>query len=350
MRCLRAIGEVQETAKIFLSKDNMEILEEELQENFRLSVDDLKSAGDEKENVEVKLVPPPVKIKLKRISKLHKLIDKELTSGLSLELDKADREQYRIIRRERSLTNIAERTNYQEDITHIKEQREFSELTLVAEIARYLNMSPIRIHSILENTAEGTIKIVDAVNEFNELLYDWIIPRLFGELYDLKEFKSEDEIEIELVKAPNNPDFYKVKADKSLTANCDAPQYSSYKQKSFHLDHYCFDSKPENAMFWTLLKDQRVDKVWFTGMLTHGQSDFMINYIDPTTHSVRSYYPDFLIKMNDGSYVILEVKGDNMVDDAVVKAKADYATQIASASSMTYKLVKGSDAMKGVGV
>ncbi len=83
-------------------------------------------------------------------------------------------------------------------------------------------------------------------------------------------------------------------------------------------------------------------------MLTHGQSDFVINYIDPLSHTVRNYYPDFLVKMNDGSYVIVEVKGDNMVDDEVVKAKADYASQLAIASHMTYKMIKGSAAMNGV--
>ncbi|HET6990643.1 MAG TPA: TnsA endonuclease N-terminal domain-containing protein, partial [Bacteroidia bacterium] len=64
----------------------------------------------------------------------------------------------------------------------------------------------------------------------------------------------------------------------------------------------------------------------------------------------RSYYPDFLVKLNDGSYFILEVKGDNMIDDEVVKAKAEYATQIAVASKMIYKMVKSSDAMAGVGI
>ena len=85
-------------------------------------------------------------------------------------------------------------------------------------------------------------------------------------------------------------------------------------------------------------------------MLTHGQSDFVINYIDPISHTVRSYYPDFLVLLNDGSYQIIEVKGDNMIDDDIVKAKADYATQLASASNMTYKMIKGSEAMEGVGV
>ena len=79
-------------------------------------------------------------------------------------------------------------------------------------------------------------------------------------------------------------------------------------------------------------------------MLTHGQSDFYIQYIDPESHTVRSYYPDFLFQKEDGTYVIVEVKADFQVDDPVVLAKKEFAEQIAAASGMTYSVIKGSDA------
>ena len=105
-------------------------------------------------------------------------------------------------------------------------------------------------------------------------------------------------------------------------------------------------------MFTALLNDVEIEKVWFTGMLTHGQSDFLIRYIDPESHTVRSYYPDFLVKVKTADdseqYIIIEVKGDNKIDDAVVKAKADYASQLAGASGMTYQIIKGSNAEKGI--
>ena len=89
-------------------------------------------------------------------------------------------------------------------------------------------------------------------------------------------------------------------------------------------------------------------KLYFTGMLTHGQSDFFVQYIDPDTHAVRSYYPDFLFlrEEKDGSqkYVIVEVKADNQVDDAVVQAKKEFAQQLAVASGMEYHLIKSTDA------
>ncbi len=94
-------------------------------------------------------------------------------------------------------------------------------------------------------------------------------------------------------------------------------------------------------------KDGRVAKLYFTGMLTHGQSDFFVQYIDPESHSIRSYYPDFLLQAADGRFIIVEVKGDNQIDAPVVLAKQSYAQQLAGASGMSYRIIKGSDANAG---
>jgi hypothetical protein len=113
------------------------------------------------------------------------------------------------------------------------------------------------------------------------------------------------------------------------------------------LDAYCFDSNPERKLFWNLLRDGRVTKLYFTGMLTHGQSEFFIQYIDPESHAIRSYYPDFLLQQPNGNYMIVEVKGDNKIDDPVVKAKQEFAQQMAIASGMTYQMIRGSDVNAG---
>ncbi|MFM6928568.1 MAG: TnsA endonuclease N-terminal domain-containing protein, partial [Bdellovibrio sp.] len=70
-----------------------------------------------------------------------------------------------------------------------------------------------------------------------------------------------------------------------------------------------------------------------------------IQYIDPETHSVRSYYPDFIYIDAEGTYNIVEVKGDNMMDDSVVLAKKAYAEKMTEDSGMTYKMIKGSEVM-----
>lgn len=349
MRCLRSIGSSQETGKVFLSDENIKILDAELQENFKLSVDDLNHSGDKSETIEVRLVPPPVTIKLKRIKKLHELKEKKLNKTLDFQFDKIDLGQYKITGSKRSILDVSKKISAEEDYTQFKDKREFSELTLIAEISRYLNLSPLKIKSIISDSEQGLPEAVKIVNEFNEVLFDWIIPKMFNYIYELLEYERQEEDEITLVKEPEEG-FYRVKAKPNLRASLHDPKYSSFLEKTFHLDNYCFDSNPENHLFWTLLHDEKIDRIWFTGMLTHGQSDFAINYIDPVSHTLRAYYPDFLVQMNDNSYVIVEVKGDNKIDDEVVRAKEIYARQLADVNSMRYLMIKGSDAMNGIGI
>ena len=342
MRCLRQIGEGQQTGHIYLSKENTEILDNELQQNFRVSLDEIRNVGVEKVDYQVHVNKPPVKVKLKRIRKMHQLVEKQPQNGLCLELNQADTEKYRL-EYERHEGLLSSQPVETIDLTVFKDRRDFSQLTLCAEIARYLNHSPLEIEDILTNTQEGMEVVLESVNEFNELLYDWIIPRLFDALYELKEFENHEEEEIELVKEPADG-YYKVRAAPDLVAKDTDTESRNYEHKSFHLDTYAFDSKPERALFWSLLTEGKVKRVYFTGMLTHGQSDFYIQYIDPESHAVRRYYPDFLMQKDDGSWVIVEVKGDDKIDDKIVQAKAAATRQRASASDMSYEIIKGSDA------
>ena len=57
---------------------------------------------------------------------------------------------------------------------------------------------------------------------------------------------------------------------------------------------------------------------------------------------IRHYYPDFLAEMEDGSYQIVEVKGDDKIDDKVVLAKQQAAVEMAGASQMEYRMLAGS--------
>lgn len=231
-----------------------------------------------------------------------------------------------------------------ENISQEREQRTFSPLMLVFEVARYLNRSCVVIEDILSNTVDGIDTIVSRVNEFNELLYDWVIPHLFRELYEITEYEHREEQVIKLVKVPERG-YYEVSAKPALITR--AQMYQAYAEKSFHLDAYCFDSSSEQHLFKLLLNDSRVKKVYFTGMLTHNQSDFFVQYIDPESHTIRSYYPDFLLQRDDGRYFIVEVKADYQIEAPVVLAKRTFVEKIAAASNMTYFLLKASDAENG---
>ncbi len=359
MRCLRAIGQAQYTGHVFLSDDNMEILNDELQQNFRISAAELQKVAGDKERVQIKVVEPPVKIKLVRVRKEYNVREKTVSPGQTLfpELSARDKwselvEKYRLLEtQQEGLTPsdaVRASSSRTFDLTERREKQVFSRLSIVGEVARYLNQSPLEIESLLDATTEGVEKIVAITNEFNELLYDEIIPRLFRMIFELDESERNEEHEVQLIKLPASG-YYEITAAKDkIVRSTDAVVKGDERDKSFHLDTYCFDSNSERTLFWDLLREKRVKKIYFTGMLTHGQSDFFIQYIDPDSHTVRSYYPDFVFVREepDGNekYVIVEVKGDHQIDAAVVRAKKDFAEQIAVASGMEYQIIKSSDA------
>lgn len=341
MRCLRAIGDVQEIGSVYLSEENYNILDEELKSNFRIGIKEVQSStSKEKPKHKIRPVPPPRTIKIKHVRHEYKIEPKTIEVNIEFKLDEIDVDKYNLRKTTKvGLSDITKNTNIK-DINDIKDKREFSKLTLVAEISRYLNYSCIKTQKILEDSVEGIDSIVARVNEYNEILYDEIIPRLFNELNEITKVIIEEEEEVKLV---SENGLFEVRAEEDMVIDAEDDEFSGYRDKSFHLDKYCFDSKPERDLFKDLLRNKKVKEVYFTGMLTHGQSDFYIQYIDPESHTVRSYYPDFVVKRDDDVWEIVEVKGDHMIDDIVVQAKAEYAREIASASKMEYKIIKSSD-------
>ncbi|MEM5007395.1 TnsA endonuclease N-terminal domain-containing protein [Priestia megaterium] len=347
MRCLRSIGLIQERANVYLSNENMKILEEELKQNFRMSINDLSKKDSPNEEYHIQLVPPPVKIKVNRKKKLHELKERKLTNAVDFEFEKVNLEKYKLIHIEQSGL-VAGKINRKvsEDLSEYREKREYSKLTLVAEISRYLNRPCLELDKVLANSKQGYNVILKYVNQYNQLLFDWIIPRLFNEIYTLESYEKRETKEIELVKEPEKG-YYRVSANPKLVVEINDDSFKDFINKSFHLDTYCFDSAPERQFFEEIVRHEDIKKVYFTGMLTHGQSEFYIQYIDPDSNTVRSYYPDFLIEKVDGKMLIIEVKGDNKIDDPIVQAKEKAAREIANASEMDYRIIAGSQVMIG---
>lgn len=344
MRCLRSLTQEQLTAQIYLSEENKGILEAELQDNFRLSIPDLEGKKTASKTFEVRPVPPPVFVKLKRIRKHFRLQKQERPEQVDFALDAISQElleRYKIVVTGTSIDKLGKDAGRKEDITEeVRAPLVYTQLTLVAAIAHYLSASPLAVEKILLASVPGIAELLAKVNAYNQLLYDWVIPRVFKALYEIEESTETEERMVRLVNDPPKG-FFSVANDPELTVDMQSDPAKPFQAKSFHLDHYCFDSHPENELFWRLLGDGQIAKVYFTGMLTHGQTDFRISYIDPLSNTVRYYYPDFLVQDQDGCYLILEVKADHQIDSEVVKAKEEYARLMATESGMGYQIIPG---------
>lgn len=273
---------------------------------------------------------------------LFTLHEKEYSEPVDFKLVDADLSKYASIMYERD--SLARDTTVKEkNIDHLKDNMRYSEFSLAGEVARYLNISCILAARILRESVDGIDAVLEAVNRYNAVLDDYIIPAVFHALFDVtSELKTEDK-ELVLLHEPKDAGYYEFSAKDDLVLTNHYPGFKPEEiAKSFHADTYCFDSKPEKECFMQYITSGKVAEVYFTGMFTSNQGDLSVHYYDPESGRIRQYYPDFLAKMTDGSYQLIEVKGDNKIDDAVVKAKQAAAEEMAIASGIKYLMYAGS--------
>lgn len=305
-----------------------------------------QSSDKKKNSYKVRVLPPPRSIKMKRIWHEYSLIEKEYSEPIDFKVSEIDDAKYESKMYEKGSIRL-ELSTKETVIDDIKDQMRYSRFSLVGEISRYMNLSCVLISRILSEAIDGFDNLVEVVNKHNEVLDDVIIPKIFNTLYEVKSEQKNEDVDVILLKEPKDSGYYEFSADENLVIEKDHNSFTPEEiKKSFHADTYCFDSKPEKECFLQYISSKKVKEIYFTGMFTANQGDLFVQYYDPESKRIRQYYPDFLAKMNDGSYQLIEVKGDNMIDDEVVKAKAEAAEEMSVASGMKYVMYAGSVLMK----
>ena len=347
MRCLRAITDERLTATVFLSKENYDTLDDELHKNFNMEISDIKNTStDDRHKYQVRVLPPPRSIRLKRVWHEYTVSCKEYSTPVDFGLVGADLSKYSSVIYERdSIANDTSTKQSNADEYQVKMQ--YSAFSLAGEVARYLNISSILAAKILREAQDGMDVILADVNQYNAVLDDIIIPTIFHALFDVTAIQKTEDRDVVLLREPKDAAYYEFSAKDDLVITNKYPGFTPDEVlKSFHADTYCFDSLPEKECFFQYIKSDKVQEVYFTGMFTSNQGDLSVYYYDPESGRIRQYYPDFLAKMKDGTYQLIEVKGDNKIDDVVVQAKKEAALEMAAASGIKYEMYAGSTIMK----
>lgn len=350
MRCLRQITNEQQVATVYLSDENYAILNDELQKNFHVSIKDINPKIEKKKEYAVHILKEK-SIKIKIIERNYELIEKQYSSPISFGLDTLDTSKYTTFVREKSSLSD-DRAETKTQVEGIKDNITYSPFMIVGELSRYLNIKCTLAQKILDECVDGIDTVAKFVSNYNEVLYDVIMPTVFNALYEVKcDIKTYDK-QVPLLRLPEGKPFYTFNALPELVSNVEDAQFAQIangtkiKDKSFHTDNYCFDSEPERQCFLQYIFSNRVKEVYFTGMFTSQYNGLGIQYIDPETNVIRSYYPDFISTLDDGTIEIIEVKGDNKIDDAVVQAKALAAAEMATVSKMKYIMLPSSKITK----
>lgn len=95
MRCLRGITDERLTATVFLSKENYDTLDDELHKNFNMEIKDIKNPSNADRNkYQVRVLPPPRTITLKRVWHEYTLHEKEYSEPVDFNLVDADLSKY----------------------------------------------------------------------------------------------------------------------------------------------------------------------------------------------------------------------------------------------------------------
>lgn len=347
MRCLRAITDERLTATVFLSKENYDTLDDELHKNFNMEISEIKNTStDDRHKYQVRVLPPPRSIRLKRVWHEYTVSSREYSTPVDFGLVGADLSKYSSVMYERdSIANDTSTKQSNADEYQVKMQ--YSAFSLAGEVARYLNISSILAAKILREAQDGMDVILADVNRYNAVLDDIIIPTIFHALFDVTAIQKTEDRDVVLLREPKDAAYYEFSAKDDLVITNKYPGFTPDEVlKSFHADTYCFDSLPEKECFFQYIKSDKVQEVYFTGMFTSNQGDLSVYYYDPESGRIRQYYPDFLAKMKDGTYQLIEVKGDNKIDDVVVQAKKAAAQEMAIASGIKYEMYAGSVLMK----
>lgn len=357
MRCLRSITELQQKGLVCLSSENLAILKNELECNFRMTVNDLTHKNEDTAKERRIYVRKKVPVKMMEQISTFKVEPKQVGTYTIFD-ESFNFDNWRKTVGTHSLSNIDSATIRKEIRSSV--DRTFTPYSLVAEISLYLTQHessgilfpPSEIRKLLEKSTDGIDKILEKVNYANEILYDFVVPKLFEQIYSVKYEPGEiKEVVKYIVKDPpkNGVDedtaYYTMRFSDDKFISDVSARYNAFNQmdgnkKSFDLSGYGFDSGPERKFFdRNLFNNRQIKHIWFTGMLTNGQSNFYVHYIDPESHSLRSYYPDFLIEDNEGKFYIVEIKGRHLINAPSTRAKEEYAKQMASLSQMEYVFI-----------
>ena len=172
----------------------MDIWDDELKKNFRTSIEELVVKKDKKrKKVPVRVKEPPRTLRMNRLHYKYSLETKHYDSRLSFGLKEIETENYdatMYVKEGLTTSSVVRESN----INYMVSKLAYTEITLVAEVAKYFpDIRCTEVARILRKSEEGIDKILVAVNEHNDIIYDKIVPTIFEALYRVnKEIVKEN--------------------------------------------------------------------------------------------------------------------------------------------------------------
>jgi len=324
-RCLRQIPGNIEKARIYLSKDNVSVLDAQLRETFGETLQLLDTTKQEiiKDKVVVRKVGiPPILIKMK--------IQKVIADERNKEEIKIERATAQTQAAKKIVYDMKERIGNrhilaESSIEPLALSENFEDIYDVAiELSSVYRLDAIKIYDLLAKAyPQGEIESTHLIN---------LKEQIEKQIRNYRVIEEEVEVALALVKLNGfekenlmgktvyTTEIMYRKEHASLLLRFEQFKNSNTREFSFHFSPYNMDSAPEKDLFLQLLEalnenPDDVEDVYFTGSITDlKKTDFLFEYKDKNG-KWRMYTPDFIIRKKDGRILIVEVKGEVFKDE-----------------------------------
>jgi len=321
-RCLRQVNGNTRKAKIYLSEDNVSILDRQLQETFGEGLEDLNRASTDTSTI--KLTLRKVEIEPLYIKKLIKrIVLKDLKAENNLKIEKPDKPTIKEFEKTIYSMSKSQRKGVLIEVETKKgviKERKIDLFQAAVVLAQAYRLDSLKTYKLLEGLyPEGEIgafelELIRSQIEELHMQYQVVDEIVEEALALIKQKGFEEEIVDGKISYVTHIRVNKTSLERYML------WLKDYKARAgqlplfgFHYDPYNFDSEDERRFFeWMLAKlgedSDNVEDIYYTGAINDpAKTDFIFEYKD-NNGDWHNYTPDFLIRKKDGKSLIVEVK------------------------------------------
>jgi len=327
-RCLRQVPGNDTPARIYVAKGNRKILEDQLNETYGTTIQELNAEQTERVDKVIELRKPdlPKLLIRKRVLRFRR---NEEEQPAPLKLSKPDipyvprgrLETWQII----ETSGGTRMTRLDEDKEIFGTPEDLDRYTASTILAANYHLPTPEIHTALhqaygaedipehhlENLGQQ-IETQRSEYESYEEFIDVAVALVKSGGFSPMKRNGQTVFTAQISFAKDRENLYRMAGDfgDSDTA----------RTVSFHYEGYNFDSEPEGGYLEEVLNlvakhGDQVEGVWFTGGLTDpGKTDLYAEYLGEDNRWHR-YTPDFVIRRKDGKHLVVEVKKEALRHD-----------------------------------
>jgi len=316
-RCLRQVAGNDKKARIYLSLENKNVLDRQLQETYGETFAGLLGGETHSRQAIITLrkVDLPPLVVQKVIRNVQRAVKENTPIQLTRPAKVADRGKVVAYSPSETGKLLAAK-----EVAELYDVDTFDLYTSAQDLARIYRLDAFEVLSELRRIYTDDFSL--PVSHYPEL-----IEQIEKQTSQYKIVEETVEVALALVKKDGFEKVTDEQGNETYTAEISYPidreklliHYEAWQKLAgnfgFHYTPYNFDSNPEKNFFEILLEmlkqePEDVEDIYFTGALTDTRkTDFFIEYrgLDGRMHN---YTPDFIIRRKDGKCLIVEIKSE----------------------------------------